>query len=187
MARASFTISTLTAGNHTVAAAYTNADDLFQPSTGSLTGDQTVLDQPSQISTTTILTASTPSPTYGQSWTVTATVTPTSGSGTPTGTVQFVIDGSNFGSVIALVNGGATSTAPATLSAGPHTITASYLGDADFTASTAAELTQTVARAKLTVTAIDTSKAYGDPNPTLTSAIGGFVNGDTACGRQRGR
>ncbi len=46
---------------------------------------------------------------HGQSVSFTATVAPTTGSGTPTGTVQFLIDGSDFGGPVSLVDGSATT------------------------------------------------------------------------------
>ena len=52
-------------------------------------------------STTTTLQPSEESPTYGDSLTFTATVAPDpSDPGTPTGTVQFLIDGADFGSPV---------------------------------------------------------------------------------------
>ena len=82
------------------------------------------------------------------------------GSGTPTGTVQFQIDGTNFGSAVTLVGGSATSSAITTLSAGAHTIQAIYSGDTKFATSTGT-LTQTVNPAPLTITANNASKTYG--------------------------
>ncbi|MGC9987128.1 MAG: Ig-like domain repeat protein [Terriglobales bacterium] len=62
---------------------------------------------------------------YGQAVSFTATVTGVS----PTGTVQFNIDGSAFGSPVTLASGTATSGTTSTLSAGTHTVTAVYSGD----------------------------------------------------------
>ena len=69
--------------------------------------------------TTTSLQSSNDSPTYGNSLVFTATVAADSpDSGTPTGTVQFLIDGANFGAAAALVDGVATSEPIASLGAG---------------------------------------------------------------------
>src|SRR5205814_8553637 len=60
------------------------------------------------------------------------------GAGTPTGTVQFQMDGSNTGSPVAVSTSGGVTTASfstSTLSAGSHTLTASYSGDSTFSAS----------------------------------------------------
>jgi hypothetical protein len=62
---------------------------------------------------------------YGQAVSFTATVTGAS----PTGSVQFNIDGSAFGSPVTLASGTAASGTISTLSPGPHTVTAVYSGD----------------------------------------------------------
>ena len=48
------------------------------------------------------------------------------------GTVQFLVDGTDFGSPVALTNGQATSSSIATLSAGSHTVEAEYSGTASY-------------------------------------------------------
>jgi MBG domain (YGX type)/Bacterial Ig-like domain (group 3)/Domain of unknown function (DUF4214) len=117
------------------------------------------------------------SPIYGQSLTFTATVTAAdSGRPTLTGTVQFVIDGSNFGPAVTLVNGVATSAAFASPSAGSHMVSAMYSGNSAFTTSTA-NLGTNVAKAPLTITADDATKIYGQANPTFTASYDGFVLG----------
>lgn len=74
---------------------------------------------------------------HGKPATFTATVSAVaSGTRTPTGTVQFQIDDSVFGSPVALENGSATSDAIKTLSAGDHTVKAVYVADAGFNTST---------------------------------------------------
>ena len=62
---------------------------------------------------------------YGQAVSFTATVTGVS----PTGTVQFNIDGGAFGLPVTLASGTATSGTISTLTAGTHTVTAVYSGD----------------------------------------------------------
>lgn len=104
----------------------------------------------------------------GQPVTFTATVTPnTSTSTTPTGTVQFVVDGSNFGAPVAMSNGMA-QISTSTLSAGNHTVTAQYSGDANFNPSNGT-LTggQTVTPAP-TPTPTPTPTATPSPTPTPT-------------------
>jgi hypothetical protein len=71
---------------------------------------------------------------FGQSVSFTATVT--SGVGTPTGTVQFKDNGNNLGIPVALNGSGMAQVTTSTLTAGTHTITADYSGDANHTAST---------------------------------------------------
>jgi hypothetical protein len=79
--------------------------------------------------------------------TYTATVSPASGTGTPTGTVAFTDGGtliSGYGSVT--VSSGGTATCKRTYPAvGSHAITAAYSGDATLMASTSAAVTQKVA------------------------------------------
>ena len=53
------------------------------------------------------------------------------GSGPPTGSVQFALDGTPIGDPVPLEEGVAT-TAPLTPEAGPHVVSASYGGDVDF-------------------------------------------------------
>ena len=55
----------------------------------------------------------------------------TPGAGTPTGNVQFALDGVPIGGPIPLEDGTAT-TSPLTPEAGPHVVSAAYAGDADF-------------------------------------------------------
>jgi Bacterial Ig-like domain (group 3) len=74
--------------------------------------------------------------TLGESVSFTAAVTVKSpGSGSPTGSVQFYIDGVAFGSAVTLSGGSATSGSTTSLTAGPHNITAAYSGDSDFNSS----------------------------------------------------
>src|SRR5439155_25865878 len=86
---------------------------------------------------TAVAVASSPNPSaFGQAVTVTGTVSAAApGAGTPTGTLQFKDGGSNLGAAVPLTNGVATATV-STLTPGPHTITADYSGDTNFTLST---------------------------------------------------
>ena len=85
-----------------------------------------------QAATSVTLTSSQASAPYGTSVTFTAAVT--SGGGTPTGTVQFQVDGVDYGNPVSLV-GGLASISSASLSTGLHNITAVYSGDVNFTNS----------------------------------------------------
>jgi hypothetical protein len=100
-----------------------------------------------QPATTTALASSANPAALNQMVTFTATVTKNQGppgpprlpQATPTGTVQFSIDGSAFGSPAAIdINGIATSGSTSWPAAGNHTVTASYSGDSTFTGGTAA-------------------------------------------------
>src|SRR5205807_239356 len=105
----------------------------FLASTATLT--QTV----GKANTTTVIVSSANPAASGQSVTFTATLNVQGpGAGTPTGTVQFQIDGSNAGAAVNFNTSGGVTTASMTtssLTVGTHTITASYSGDADFASS----------------------------------------------------
>jgi hypothetical protein len=118
--------------------------------------------------------------TYGQAQTFTADVAPSaSGFPSPTGIVQFRVDGAPFGPAITLVDGAATSINTSSLPAGPHTITAIYSGDSTYSSHTVA-ISQTVTPAPLTITADDKSKVYGATDPALTVSMTGLMNGDAS-------
>ena len=166
---ATLTINTLTTvGPHTITATY-NGFGPFLPSTGTVTHNVT-----GTTTTTTTAITSAPNPsTIGQQVTFTATVT--SSGGTPTGTVTFIVDGVSQ-SPVSLAAGTAAFTT-STLTAGQHSITASYGGAPGFVASTSPVLTQTVSVAT-TATALASSvnpSNVGQPvtfTATVTSSAG---------------
>jgi len=95
--------------------------------------------------TTTTLTANPTTIAQNASTTLTATVAPTSGGGTPTGTVTFFVNTSTSLGTATLSNGaGSLSVLGTALSIGANSITASYGGDTTFAASTSAPVTVTV-------------------------------------------
>jgi hypothetical protein len=126
---ATFTTSTLAIGNHTITASY-NGDGNFNNSTGSLSGNPQVVNNPN--TTTTITSSANPSD-LGQPVTFTAVVSAVqSGVGTPTGTVQFKANGNNLGGPVTLNGGGTAQLTTSSLTTGNHTITADYSGDGNF-------------------------------------------------------
>ncbi len=117
--------------------------------------------------------------TYGQAVTFTATVG-TGGAGIPTGTVQFLINGSGFDTPVTL-SGGAASIVVNSLDVGTYQIDAIYTSDdpANFQNSqTTTSLTQVVMPAPLTVTATSEGMTYGGAVPALAYTYTGLVNGD---------
>jgi len=85
-----------------------------------------------QYDTQTVVTSSVNPSILAQSVQFTATVTTiASGGGTPTGSVQFKVDGVAFGSAVALSGGTVNSAATATLTVGTHTVEADYTPDTD--------------------------------------------------------
>ncbi|MGH3794761.1 MAG: Ig-like domain-containing protein [Pseudonocardiaceae bacterium] len=120
-----------------------------------------------ETATATTLTA-TPNPSvFGQSVTLTAAVA-TSGTGTPTGTVTFTITGGPTLSGTLNASGQASVTTSA-LHAGSHTVVATYGGDATFTGSSSAPLTQVVDKAPTTTTFTST------PNPSTSGQFVIFI------------
>ena len=99
---------------------------------------------------------------------------------TPTGTVQFAVDGINSGAPVALDgNGDATSAPISNLSTGNHAVTATYSGDAVFTTETSAPLTQSIgvpipvlAVPNIALTSSENPAVFGD-QPTYTATVTG--------------
>ena len=116
----SYTLGTLTAGQHSVQAVY-SGDTNFASSLGVSTFTVGTVNQ-AQIS----LAISTAIPSTADSIAATATV-----NATATGTVQFTVDGTSVGSAVA-VTGGFAIGELGKLTAGAHTIGASYSGDTNF-------------------------------------------------------
>ena len=125
--------STLAAGTYAITATY-SGNGTYSGSSGSLSQ---VINSPALKASSTVVNSSANPQTVGQPVTWTATVTPSSGSGaTPTGTVQFAVNGTNFGPAETLnASGVATSPADSTLAAGTYAITATYSGDGTYSGS----------------------------------------------------
>ena len=123
-------------GDYTIEATY-NDGPKFTGSSG--TGTLTV----QKAATSTALTSSANPSVSGQQVTFTATVT--SSSGTPSGNVQFNDGAQLLGT--STLNGGVATLNTSKLAVGPHSITAFYVGNANFDPSTSAVLTQTVNKA----------------------------------------
>ncbi|MBK6590660.1 MAG: Ig-like domain repeat protein [Acidobacteria bacterium] len=128
---ASFTTSSLSVGNHPVGVSY-GGNPGFNPSSGSLAGGQTV----NKANSATVVSTS-PNPSdFGQTVTLTANISAAApGSDVPSGTVQFAIDGSNFGSPVAVSGSGIAQLTTSAMAVGAHNIGASYNGNANFNSS----------------------------------------------------
>ncbi|MGB0050159.1 MAG: Ig-like domain repeat protein, partial [Terriglobales bacterium] len=124
-----------------------------------------------EVCTATAVSSSLNPSTYGQAVSFTATVTGNS----PTGTVQFTVDGSNLGSPVALSSGSATSVTTSTLAVGTHTVTAMYSGDSNNSFSTGTLSGGQVvgsATSGTVVTSSGSPSAYGQ-SVTFTATING--------------
>src|SRR5207244_5877161 len=147
-----------------------SGDSSFLSSSGTLSGGQ-VVNRPAPVATMTSVSSLHNPSVFGQSVSFTAIVTPQSGSGTPTGTIQFVIDGSNFGNPVVLSGGTASSNGTSSLSVAGHTITAMYSGDGNFNGSTGG-IIQTVnaANTSLALSSSANPSLFGQ-SITLTAAV----------------
>jgi autotransporter-associated beta strand protein len=161
---ATFVTSFPTVSMHTISAVYSGDMNFMTSASPNVIQNVTNL-----MLTTTTVTSSAPNSVFGQTITFTATVAPMSGTGTPTGTVQFRDGTTNLGSPVTLTGGMATFTVPAgsPLSVGPHSITAVYSGDATFAGSTSNPITQTVSQAS-TTTALTSTPNPSAPNQNVT-------------------
>lgn len=133
----------------------------------------------SLLPTSTTLTSSTNSVTYGSPVTFTAAVTNTNG--IPTGTVSFV-DGANT-LAIGLLNGSGVavlSTNKLSVAGSPHTIRAVYGGDSNFAGSTSGPVSLTISAATVIPTVTIGNKIYdATTNATISSrSLSGVVGGD---------
>ena len=145
-------ISTLSTGAHSITAVY-GGDANYLTSTSSAVA-QTVNQAVSGVALTSSLNPST----YGQALGFTAAVSPVAA----TGTVQFLDGATVLGTVT--VTGGTAALSLSVLSAGAHSLTAVYSGDANYLTSTSPAVAQTVNRAPTSLT-LSTS-----PNPSICGA-----------------
>jgi hypothetical protein len=134
---ATLTTSTLAVGAHTVVAKYSGSAVLAPSSSTTL--KHTVAQARSKV----VLTSNIARPAVGASITFTAVVSAVApGVGTPTGNVQFLVDGKLYGAA-PLVHGRAgliTKSIPA----GNHTVTAKYVGNPKTFLTSSASITQRV-------------------------------------------
>ena len=118
---------------------------------------------PSLTTTTLALTPSVPgAPFYGEPLSFTATITPATGTGTPTGVVSFVLDGTQV-ALLPVVKGVATLQLNSGLTGGNHSIYAAYKGDTADNASSSVVMAITIARAPTTPTLTLTKIPYNNP------------------------
>ncbi|PYR48879.1 MAG: hypothetical protein DMF89_14380 [Acidobacteria bacterium] len=123
--QASFSTGPLPAISHVITASY-SCRSTWASSSAAMT--QMV----NRAGTTTAVSSSANPTVFGQPVTFTASINPVSpGSGMPTGTFQFQVDGADTSSPVPIVAGRASLTL-SSLSRGIHTIAASYAGDAAF-------------------------------------------------------
>ena len=144
-----FTVASATLITTTVPAGATTGPVTVITPSGTLTSNPPFTIPAPGPTTTTLASSLNPS-TFNQSVTFTATVTATGG-GTPTGTVTFTPDGSNVLGASALNGSGQATVSTSALTAGTHSIVASYGGDSNDQPSASTPLTQTVQMASSTL------------------------------------
>ena len=126
--------------------------------------------QPTAFPTTTSISA--PGITYGTPASVIVSVGASGGA--VTGSVSLSVDG---GASTMALTGGSASFNVGVLSAGSHSLSATFVAPGNFLGSSAAG-TLSVAQAPLTVTANGSSRQYGGVDPAFTVSYSGVVNGD---------
>jgi MBG domain (YGX type)/Bacterial Ig-like domain (group 3) len=141
------------------------------------TGTLTVVQQ---AAPTLNVSLATTNPVYGQSLTFLASAAGASGSPTPTGSFQFLIDGNPSGQLVALTGGSASYTPSTFLTAGAHTVSVLYSGDSIYPTTTSNIDLFNVAKVALTVTVNPATRAYGASNPAFSVGYNGFVPGDSS-------
>jgi hypothetical protein len=160
----SASISSLNPGTYTLIATYSGDMNFLTSSATS--------GQPVAVAQTTTTLAVSPNPVQlNQPLTLTATVAPVApGSGTPSGSVDFY-SGSNLIGATTL-SGGVASLTLSSLSPGAHSLTAAYLGEADYAASTSPAVSEGVGLIPTTtaVTSAPTPSSFGQP-VTLTATV----------------
>jgi alpha-tubulin suppressor-like RCC1 family protein len=132
----------------------------------------------SNTTTTTVSSSLNPS-VYGQAVSFTATISPSGA----TGTVQFLVDGVNFGPAVAVSGGAAISqiTSSLTASGSPHTVTANFNGSGGYANSSGGlDGGQVVTAVSLTASVTANSKGYDGTNSATiaTCSLTGVLAGD---------
>jgi hypothetical protein len=185
---ATLTTSSLAVGSHVISAVYAGDDNLLG-SAGNLDTNPQVV---SKADTTTVVASSPNASLFGQPVTFTATITDSSAGSTaaPAGTVQFVVDGVNFGAPVDLAAAGSNSstaasqaTASLSVAGSPHTVTANYVNaDGNFSNSGSSLIGGQVVNPAVTLTAVESSSnpsVFGQ-SVTFTASVIDSSLGSTA-------
>jgi hypothetical protein len=168
--KASFIISSLSVGSHGIAAKYLGASSVSPSTSGILIETIT----PAPASSTTTLTSNVTSIISGKSVNFTAIVFPSSA----TGTMQFLINGTNFGSPITL-SGGKATLVTTLLPTGTDNMAASYSGDSNLSHSISNSVPVTVATTVTTVPGVTSGKVTGGGHIGKGVNFGFEVNADS--------
>ena len=164
---ATLNTTALPAGNDSITATFTPSDTAYASSTSTAVSQVVT-----PAGTATAVSSSPASGTVsGQAIALTATVSLTSGAGTPTGTVTFTANGTTISTAcsgVALSSGTATCTIKPQASTSPLSIVAKYTNtDGNFSSSQSQALSQTVGKAA-TTTAVTSSQNPGFTGKAVT-------------------
>ena len=170
---AAFTTSKLPEGASSISARYTGVTD-FSASSSSVLSQTVTADQ-----TTTKISSSLNPSIYGKAITFTATVTSAVAGEIPSGSVSFLSGSTALGSATLNSSGVATLTT-SKLPAGASSISASYGGSTDFSASKSGAISEVVDPAATTtvITSSLNPASYGEAikfTATVTSAVSGEI------------
>ena len=171
---ASLSTAALTVGDHQITAVYSGDTNNAAGTSAAIT--QSVI----QLATTTSLVSSLNPSVAGDNVTFTATVSPS----TATGTIDFTIDGVK--TTVPLVGGQATF-ATTSMAIGSHAVSAAYSGDARFLTSTSATITQVVGPFLRPTTTLVTSNRVPTANLGQTITFTATVRPVTGRASRRAR
>jgi hypothetical protein len=166
---ATYSTTALGAGSDSISATYAGTTDFASSTSNTIS----VNVKSPLTATTTTLAASGTTITYGTAVTFTATVAPSSGTGTPTGTVEFDDGVPPLGK--ATVSSGSAVMSTTSLPVGANSVTAIYSGDSNFSTSTSTPVVVNVVDSQPSAEFCST---YLDPEPgsqTQTSCGVGVV------------
>jgi hypothetical protein len=180
---ASATIAGLPAGSDTVNATY-SGDDNYAGSTGTAVTVNVAL-APTTTTFISSISSATPVP-PGTSVTLSATITSAVTTASPSGTVNFVSNGTTLASAAVNSSTGVAALTLTTLPTGTYPITAVYSGDSGFATSSSAAISVSILAPQYVFAGIPTALTVGDPgsvSATFTLApISGYVGGvDMSC------
>lgn len=116
---------------------------------------------------------------YGTTYTIASSIT----SGTtpnPTGTATFTIGSQTLCSAVPVATNGTDtcSPSPTLQNVGTYSVNVAYSGD-NFYPASSATIALTITPAPVVITAENTSRPFGTPNPSLTGTLSGVVAGQS--------
>jgi autotransporter-associated beta strand protein len=165
----SINLSTLSRGSHTITATY-SGDANTAPGATTSSLNQTVIADPTNPA---VISSFNPA-NVGQTVTFTATINPTQGgTGTPTGTATFYIDGALTATVT--LSGGQASLPVSGLARGTHSVYVGYSGDGNFLSATSNLLSQRMVFLTNTALTASQNPAVSTVPVTLTATVS-YVN-----------